>query len=236
MENIILSEVSLDEFKTRFKKLGNSKKCRDFLVENQENILNLRNPEILSFLCSEGCFHALLPLLDCGTEEQQYLAFTQVYGKKIRARVRLAPEFHKKIMKKASKNLKMMMFVRDKTVLLQGFESCNEYIRDYIYENATPEVLDYLFGWVVRYHIPIHKNSGNYLFARANKSLIVAYLKSIGSFIGVRSYVNFSMLKCMLDREDFTKEDKKEIVFLVANRCRVTDQTITKLYKSDYFW
>ena len=234
MESIIWSEVSFDEFKTHFRKLGKSRKCRNFLIENQENIANLRNPEILSFLCAEGYFHALIPLFECGSDEQKYLAFTQVYGKEIRAMIYLDIAFHRKVMEYASKNLKMMMFVRNNTVLLQGFDPNMAYIREDIYKNASNEVINYLFGWVIKYRIPIHKTSGEYLFAKADKKLIISYLKIIGSFIGKNSHLNFRMLNCMFKRDDLSYADKREVMFLAINSCRLADGTITKLHKTEF--
>lgn len=233
-EGIIWNEMSLEEFKPRFEKLGKSKKCRNFLLQNQENIANLRNAQILSYLCSVGYFQALLPLLECGNEEQKYLAFTQVYGKEIRSKVRVGIDFHRKVMEYAAKDLRMMIFVRNKTVLLQGFESCTEYIREDIYKNATQDVIDYLFGWVIRYRIPIHKSSGKYLFSKASKGIIISYVKVIGSFTGKSCYVDFHMLNDMFCRNDLTTGDKKEIVRLTLNKCKVSSPTLTKINKTDF--
>lgn len=234
MDDIILSEVGVTEFVTYFSKLSRPQKIA-FAKAHYEEILALKNADIFAYLCGGGFFNYLAALFETGDEEQKCEAFVRFYGK---ARVIwLCPprKSLESVVIAAAKKMELMRFLREETDFFQGYNRNSIYLRRLVYENASPECLDYLFFWVIRNNVSVSRISGLQLFARASANVIRRYISKIAFFSGSYSGICFQHIKALYDREDLSHEVKMELIFSTVNHFRVSEQVITQMRKAGMF-
>lgn len=228
-ENIILKSVSADQFSAYFSSLNSAKRTA-FVRANRREIAELKNQRILEILCEFGYMNALLPLVKSGIgAADQWII---LYYSPERSRFHIYPtvDEEKEILAYAAKRLTIVKFLREQTTRFLDYTITQRLpFQRIVYENATQDVIDYLFNLACDKHSPVTQMSGAYLFARASYAVIKRYLLRIGSLSGSRTQVSFSMLKSLAVREDIAPEDKMELLLQTVNRMPVSLPTINKL-------
>ena len=220
-------KAGIEEFNARFNQMRRGQKIA-FVQQNKPRIAELRNPDILYALCAQGFFNALLPLIKTGDAraDEQIIDFYAPGS----TRMILTPSKsdEREIVKYAATRLEVVKFLREQTVILSGLGRKRVPISHILYEYATPEVADYLFGWICQNKLLLMPVSGLYLFSKASANVIHDYVVKVGC-LSSNMCVSYSMLKGLALRQDIDAEDKHELLLLTANRMRVSTQSIHRL-------
>ena len=233
--NFDLSRTDVGAFVTFFQKMACNRQT-EFVKNRRSEIVALQNVDIFSFLCSKGYYIFLLPLMEIGDEEDSFDAFATYYGRKRRAWMKVPKADEIILMKKAAKRFDMMYQLRENTEFFIGSGDKTTLLRYVIYENASPECLNYLLNWVIKNSISITKREGLILFGKADAFVLRKYITKISHFTGSQNGVSFPHIQALFNRSDLSYETKMELICLAINHFPVNDSVIGKMRKAGLFF
>lgn len=229
MDKIILKSVSADMLRVYFSGLNPARRTA-FVRSNRNEIAELKNLEVLETLCEFGYMNALLPLVKSGTDAgNQWII---LYYSPERSRFYIYPtvDEEKEILAYAAKRLEVIKFLREQTMRFLDYTITQRVpFQRIVYENATQEVIDYLFNLASERHSPVTQSAGEYLFAKASYNVIKRYVLRIGCLSGAKTHVSFKMLKALSLREDIALGNRMELLLQTVNRMPVSLKTINEL-------
>lgn len=233
MDAILENDVSFNEFKTYFETLNVLKK-KDLVSNNLVAIKDLRDADKLLLLCEYGFFNAIIPLSQCGSQEQLSRAFKLYYGGGAFANTVPSYDDEVGLIKFASDKMYLVKYLREDTVTLDRFLGRKGHLVTHLYANASQEVVDYLFRWVVDNRVLLKQIDAKSLFARASYKIIIDYIDYVRGFSGDRDYLSYSMVVSVFNRNDLTLEEKNHIMLFALNKMKVCSQTISRLRKDGF--
>lgn len=233
MDAILENDVSFNEFKTYFETLNVLKK-KELVFHNLEVINDLRDADKLLLMCEQGFFNAIIPLIRCGNQEQLFRAFKLFYGGGAFANTVPSYEEEIELIKFASDKLYLIKYLRENTVVLDRYLGGKGHLITHLYTNASQEVVDYLFRWIVDNRVLIRQVDAKSLFARAGYKIVIDYIDYVRGLSGARDYVNYSMIVGVFNREDLTPAEKNHIMLYALNKMKVCPQSVTRLRKEGF--
>lgn len=226
-----LSQMSLDDFEAHFGSL-NSIDRLNFVSQRRQEILDVSNVKILMELCFNGFFDALLPITEKANRECVLKAFERVYAPWACSPVLgMTKENEIKVLKFAASNLYVADFMYNKLHFLNSVKTKSRWIEGMIFQNASKEVLDFLFSNIAKDGVIISKSIGDILLGKGTIEAIKKYVKKV-RYLGVKqSYITITALRQLKERTDFDLDTKREITYFLLNRLVFSGNTVYKVRK-----
>lgn len=227
MENIVLNEISGQDFGAFFKKLNWTQRAT-FVREHRSEIKQSSNVEALTCLLDYGYFNALYPLVATG--ENIADKYIMIYYSSPIHKFKTYPscDEEKEILAYIAKDLELAKFLREKTNKLWDLSS-KVYFTVIVFENASKEVMNYLVDWHSKNFVPISFLQANAMFNVADPDVIRKYLSKVGSICGNHGYVTYKHLKNLAQRTDIDADEKHELLLLTVNSLKVRPEIIRHL-------
>ena len=233
MDNIFIDSSSLDEFRACIEKLG-KKSFVHLVAENRETINEMRDADKLFLLCEMGCFNAIFPLLKCGSNEQIFDAFKFLYGGTVYAQIKLSHEEEVQLFTYAADKLEIIKFVREETFTFEKYFFHREFLLNVVLQNASTDVINYLFMWYIKKHCCADQIAGKVMFARADKDVIRKYVDIVRGFSGCKNFLSYSMIENLYKRDDLSNDEKNDLMLYALQKMHVCSQAVSELRKKGY--
>ncbi|MBR5154514.1 MAG: hypothetical protein IKW58_02185 [Alphaproteobacteria bacterium] len=226
-----LSEMSSNEFEAYFNSLTGVERL-EFVSSRRQEINEVSEINILMKLCMCGFFDALLPITKYGNKDTVLKAFERVYAPWATcAALRLNKENEVKVLTFAANNLFVVDYMYNKLHFLKNVKSKSRWVENVIFQNASQDVLEFLFTSIAKDGIIISKNVGDILLERGTIETIKKYVRKV-RYLGVRqSYATITALRKLKTRNDLCLDDKRELTYYLLNHLEFSPNTITKIRK-----
>ena len=142
-----LSEMTSTEFEVCFGRLSGVEKKR-FVINRRNEITSVANIEILTKLCENGFYDALLPIIKLGNKVEILNCFDYVYGEKSsHTYLSMSREDEEVVLKFIANNIYLADFMYNKVHFLTAIKTKSRWIENVIFNNASSEVLEFLIDF-----------------------------------------------------------------------------------------